>query len=71
MFVFFLILLIIALALGILGAVIKLATFVVLTLIMVVTLLGVTGYLVFKWQLNKIARSLEKRLQPPSIDDRY
>ncbi len=71
MFVFFLILLIIALALGVLGAVIKLATVVVLTLILVVTLLGSTGYLVFKWQMNKISRSLEKRLQPPSVDDRY
>ncbi|MEA2522177.1 MAG: hypothetical protein QOI81_1823 [Actinomycetota bacterium] len=71
MFVLFLFLVLVAVALGILGAVIKVAAFVVLTVITVVFLLGLTGYLVFKWQFNKIARSVEKRLQPPSVDDRY
>ena len=71
MFVFFLLLVLLAIALGILGAVIKVATFVVLTMITVVALLGVVGYFAFKWQMGKISRALEKRLRPPSIDDRY
>jgi hypothetical protein len=71
MFVFFLFLVLLAIAFGVLWAVIKVAVFVVLTVITVAALLGLTGYLVFKWQVGKIAKTLERRLQPPGVDDRY
>jgi hypothetical protein len=71
MFVLSLFLVLLAIALGILGWVIKVAAFIVLTVITVTALLGLAGYLVFKWQVNKIAQKLERRLQPPSVDDRY
>jgi len=40
-------------------------------MITVVALLGLVGYLAFRWQMGKISRSLEQRSQPPSVDDRY
>jgi predicted aspartyl protease len=62
---FLLILVLIALAFGILGAVIKAAVFVVLTLIAVVVLLGFIGRLVIRHQLNKITESFQRRPQLP------
>lgn len=71
MFVFILLLMLIALALGIFAAVIKVATFIILTMFTVVAVVGFAGYLAFKWQVGKIAKAVDKRLQPPGVDDRY
>jgi membrane protein implicated in regulation of membrane protease activity len=62
---FLLILVLIAIAFGILGAVIKAAVFVVLTLITVVVLLALIGRLLIRHQLNKISDSFQRRSQLP------
>ncbi len=72
-----LILVLIAAAFGVLGAVIKATVFVVLTIIFVVLTFAVIAYLVFKQQAQKMQEQFERRLQPPKTDyppgrdDRY
>jgi hypothetical protein len=72
-----LILILIAAAFGVLGAVIKATAFIVLTIVFVVITLAVIGYLLLKQQARKMQEQFERRLQPPPTDyplgrdDRY
>lgn len=72
-----LILVLIAAAFGVLGAVIKATVFVVLTIVFVVITFAVVGYLLLKQQARKMQEQFERRLQPPPTDhpfgrdDRY
>jgi hypothetical protein len=72
-----LILVLIAAAFGVLGAVIKATVFVVLTIVFVAMTLAVIAYLVFRQQARKMQQQFERRLQPPPTDyplgrdDRY
>jgi hypothetical protein len=72
-----LILVLIAAAFGVLGAVIKATVFVVLTIVFVVMTFAVIAYLVFRQQARKMQEQFERRLQPPPSDhplgrdDRY
>ncbi|HEY7668940.1 MAG TPA: hypothetical protein VIE12_12575 [Actinomycetota bacterium] len=63
-----LILVLIAAAFGVLGAVIKATVFIVLTIIFVVLTFAVIAYLVFKQQARKMQEQFERRLQPPKTD---
>ncbi|MBI3648714.1 MAG: hypothetical protein HY240_08200 [Actinobacteria bacterium] len=59
---FLLLLVLIAVAFGILGAVIKATVFVVLTILFTITTLVVLAALAFRHQANKLRRQLERRL---------
>lgn len=80
-----LILLLLAAAFGVLGAVLKAAVFIVLTVLLSITLLVAIGWYALKHQARKLAaefdaRSAETRVEqqrrgggelPPPRDDRY
>ena len=66
-----LLLILIAAAFGVLGLVIKATVFVVLTLVMSAILLGCIAYLLVKRQVKKVSKDLDRRLQPPTQDNRY
>jgi cell division protein FtsL len=80
-----LILLLLAAAFGVLGAVLKAAVFIVLTVLLSITLLAAIGWYALKHQARKLtaefdARSAERREEqqrrdgselPPPRDDRY
>ncbi len=58
---FILFLVLIALAFGVLGAVIKATVFIVLTIICVVFVLSVIAWLALRHQINKISDSFQRR----------
>jgi Flp pilus assembly protein TadB len=72
-----LILVLIAAAFGVLGAVIKATVFVVITIVFVVLALATIAVLAFRQQTRKMQEQFERRLQPPKTDyppdrdDRY
>ncbi len=58
---FVLILVLIALAFGVLGAVIKATVFIVLTILAVVFVLSLLAWLALRHQINKISESFQRR----------
>lgn len=79
MFVFILILLLIAAALGILGTVLKWTAVLVLTLILTIAILGMLAAWAFRRQMRRAQREVDPgesrpgqgRDLPPTRDDRY
>lgn len=66
-----LVLLLIAAAFGVLWLVVKVTIFIVLTIVMSTLLLAYLAYAVVKRQARKMAKELDRRLQPPTQDNRY
>lgn len=66
-----LILVLIAAAFGILGAVIKAAVFLVLTIVTVILMFVAIGYWLVRHQISKANRTVHETPLPPPRDDRY
>lgn len=62
MLVFILILLLLAAIFGVLGAVLKAAAFLVITLLLTITVLGALGY----WALKRKAREFQRQIEQGS-----
>lgn len=68
---FLLILVVLAAALGVLGAVLKLTAIVVLTIMLTVAILVTVGVLALRYGWWRATRDVERRLSGPRRDDRY
>jgi len=68
---FLLILILLAAAFGVLGAVIKATAFVVLTILLTIAVLITLGVLAVKYGWWKANKRLDRRLSTPGRDDRY
>jgi hypothetical protein len=74
---FLFVLLVLAVAFGIAGAVLKAAVFIVLTILATIALLGVLATLAIRFGWWRFTRDLQRRSQPdrgklpPARDDRY
>ena len=68
---FLLILVILAAAFGVLGAVIKATAFVVLTIMLTITVLITLGILAVRYGWWKANREIDRRLTASRRDDRY
>jgi Kef-type K+ transport system membrane component KefB len=70
-----LVLLVLAAAFGVLGAVLKATVFLVLTVLLTVSVLAVVGWYALRWQVRRVTRDLvgrrDERDLPPPVDDRY
>jgi ABC-type uncharacterized transport system permease subunit len=66
-----LVLILIAAAFGVLGLVVKATIFIVLTVVISTILLAYIAYAIVKRQATKVAKELDRRLQPPTQDYRY
>jgi membrane protein YdbS with pleckstrin-like domain len=64
-------LVLIAMAFGVLGAVVKATVFIVLTVVMTVIVFGYIAYLLLRRQAHRFEKDLDRRLQPPKQDFRY
>jgi len=64
-------LVLIAMAFGVLGAVVKATVFIILTVVMTVIVFGYIAYLLLRRQARRIDKDMERRLQPPKQDYRY
>jgi peptidoglycan/LPS O-acetylase OafA/YrhL len=66
-----LVLILIAAAFGVLGLVVKATIFIVLTVVISTILLAYIAFALVKRQARRVAKELDRRLQPPSQDYRY
>jgi len=64
-------LVLIAMAFGVLGAVVKATVFIILTVVMTVIVFGYIAYLLLRRQARRLDKDMDRRLQPPKQDYRY
>jgi Flp pilus assembly protein TadB len=64
-------LVLVAMAFGVLGAVVKATVFIILTVVMTVIVFGYIAYLLLRRQARRLDKDLDRRLQPPKQDYRY